>query len=51
MYNNLYPPLGIHLVAVEGLACFNEVIGYTSGKCIPTGRRNHTDQAIIEEPD
>ena len=33
-------PLGIHLVAVEVFACFNEVSGYTSGKCIFTGGFN-----------
>ena len=46
-----FPSLGIHFAAVEGLACYNEVIGYASDKCILTGRCNYAGQAVNEEPD
>ena len=36
---------------MEELACFNEVIDYTSDKCILSGRCNHAGQAFTEEPD
>ena len=42
--------LGIYLALVEGLACFND-LAIPAVSLALTGRSNHADQALTEEPD